>query len=401
MSDDEDRKRHEHEEHKEHEGRGLFGDLRDAARAVGRVVDDIEDRIERAVKDVVHGHDDDDDGGGHGGHGGHGGSSGPPPYRPQPDPGVDDHGLDGRPINPKEPAPQRGPRHWPGPRKDAENPFLFLRAVQGDTGARPVAGVFWESPDIFLLGGVKPSVAPEVPSALGETAVAGADNTVYAHVWNLGREATRELVVEFWWCNPALGIDAGSAQLIGRERGWLGNRYSGRSHAVVKCQSSWRATFANGGHECLVVRAYDLAKDRLHGPEWDARQNRQVAQRNVHVIAGPGSGTDGLTLDVGQLFGHPADLTMTRHVPTDMPWLQLHTGTRGLFPVGAAPTGELSIGRLGTAGTHGGLTVAGDGTQVTIASTDTAPAPGQAHVYRVAAAQDGWTFGGYTVVVTG
>jgi len=53
------------------------------------------------------------------------------------------------------------------------------------------------------------------------------------------------------------------------------------------------------------------------------------------------------------------------------------TGTRGLFPRGAVATEQLSIGRPGTAGV---LQFHGDSAQVVIASTDSAPAPGQAHV---------------------
>jgi hypothetical protein len=45
--------------------------------------------------------------------------------------------------------------------------------------------------------------------------------------------------------------------------------------------------------------------------------------------------------------------------------------------------------------------VQGDDQQVAFTTTDNAPGPGEAHVYRVSATQAGVTFGGYTVVILG
>jgi hypothetical protein len=52
----------------------------------------------------------------------------------------------------------------------------------------------------------------------------------------------------------------------------------------------------------------------------------------------------------------------------------------------------------GGAATH---QVVGEDQQVTFTTSDAIPAPGQAHVYRVTAAQQGQVFGGYTVVLLG
>ena len=95
---------------------------------------------------------------------------------------------------------------WPGPRNELYLPFLFMRANPGDLGARPVVGPFWESPDILLLAGVDPAAAPRVPPELGQTALAGQPNTIYAHVWNFGLAQAPNVVVEFYWCDPSLGI---------------------------------------------------------------------------------------------------------------------------------------------------------------------------------------------------
>ena len=87
-----------------------------------------------------------------------------------------------------------------------------MRANPGDLGARPVVNApFWESPDIFILAGVDPASAPDMPPALGQMALAGQANTIYAHVWNFGNASANEVVVEFYWVNPSLGI---SGQLV-------------------------------------------------------------------------------------------------------------------------------------------------------------------------------------------
>ena len=314
------------------------------------------------------------------------------------------------------------PNQWPGQRGDLFLPFLFMRANAGDLGARPVVGPFWESPDILLVAGVDPSVAPAIPSALGQTANANEPNTVYAHVWNFGLANAPVVVVEFYWCDPTLGINAAGAHLIGVETVSLGARGSGRAHAVVKCPTAWVPTFLNGGHECLVVRVWDETSDGIGTPTWDAALNRHIGQRNIHVVAAseahamahmiadasPPAGRLGpLTLKVGPLYGEPATVTVERTAPQQMPWLQLHTGVRGQFPAAATPTGAplLSAPRgIGT-GAGGDLAaqheVTSDDQEVDFMTDDAHPAPGQAHVYRVTASQQGQVFGGYTVVLIG
>lgn len=359
-------------------------------------------------------HDDDD------------GGTGRVPWRPGRTPGTSTGDLTGRPITPGDLHHRPPPRVWPGPRKDMWLPFLFMRANPGDTGTRPVVGPFWESPDIFILPGVAPPLAPPVPAQLGQVALAGQDNTVYAHVWNLGRGQAHEVVVEFYWCDPSLGFNPLGAHRIGTEVTWLGARGSGNSHRVVKCPVSWIPTFVNGGHECLLVRIWDVAADPMTTPEWDASINRHLGQRNIHVAApgqavaaarlgGPaglgasrrlalsaGFGTaDPLTFAVGPLYGHSAEITVERQAPTTMPWLQLHGGVRGQFPGQAVATGALTLASPGQLGTDAQMRVSGDGAQVVFASGDDPPPADQAHVYRVMASQRGQLVGGYTVVLLG
>jgi hypothetical protein len=350
----------------------------------------------------------------------------PKPTRPGRPQGGDTGRInDPTPLTPGDINSPNPPGVWVGQRKDLYLPYLFMRANPGDLGARRVVGPFWESPDILLLAGVEPAHAPPIPSHLGQTALANQPNTIYAHVWNFGNCAAAEILVEFYWCDPSLGINPASTHIIAQMTLALGAKGSGRSHAVVKCPEAWTPTFLNGGHECLLVRVWDNTADLPGEPKLDAAINRHVAQRNIHVVApradampliagAPLSATlqpalaDPLMLKVGPLYGAPAQVNVERVAPNNMPWLQLHTGERGKFPTAAPPTGVPALSRPVTSG--GGFSVGGLGTQqhvngddqqVAFTTSDQPPAQGQAHVYRVTANQDGVVFGGYTVVVLG
>jgi hypothetical protein len=315
--------------------------------------------------------------------------------------------------------PGRGSSVWPGTRTQLFLPFLFIRTNAGDTAARPVSGVFWESPDIFVLPNVAPIAAPSQPPALGGVAQAGVDNTVYTHVWNLGQAPAFEVLVEFYWFNPTLGFSGADANLIGATWTSLGARGGADSHKVIKCPVSWKAQFLNGGHECLVVRVSDAISDPLSNPAWDASQNRHVGQRNIHVMsAAEAAAKPTIGINVGPLFGAPALLGVARADPTTMPWLHLVTMSRTTLPGKGTANGDVGITRPIPAGMTlpnlgavpnprgvgligNGSGVNGDGQQVGFIATDGNPGAGNANVYRVSGSQNGTTFGGYTVVVVG
>jgi len=335
----------------------------------------------------------------------------------------------GNPLNPGDLNNPLPPGVWVGPRADMDLPYLFMRANAGDTGKRPITNApFWESPDIFILAGVTPSMAPAIPPQLGQTGLAGQPNTIYAHVWNFGNAAANEVLVEFYWCNPSLGIDAGTVQLIAQTTTSLGSKSSGHSHAVVMCPEAWTPTFVNGGHECLLVRVWDNPSDLPGEPLFDASANRHVAQRNIHVVAAgagsnamfkksgaspspalsPAAALQGpLTINVGALYGAPAQVKVERVAPHQVPWLQQHTGKRGVFPAMAPPTGAPTLspptspGSLPAPGEGATQTVTRDGQQLVFTTSDNAPGPGEAHAYRVSATQAGAVFGGYTIVILG
>jgi hypothetical protein len=402
-----------HHERFDHESRHERRDDDHPSKVVERVwyFDDDEDRHDHRDRDCDRDHDRRDD---------------------------DDHRRPGRPTRPPgtstgrlgEGGPLTGgdlnapdiPGVWVGPRADMDLPYLFMRANPADLGARPVVGPFWESPDIFILAGVTPALAPALPPALGQIALAGQPNTMYAHVWNFGKAAANEVLVEFYWCNPSLGINSGSVTLVAQTAVSLGAKGSGRSHAVVKCPEPWTPTFVNGGHECLLVRIWDNPSDLPGDPTFDPSINRHVALRNIHVVApggafmalGMGGGSRGpalqqpVLLKVGPLYGAPATVAVQRIAPSAVPWLQLHTGQRGVFPAMAPPTGGPTLSPAATTGggfpASGGAAsqhVHGEDQHVAFNTTDDAPGPGEAHVYRVTAAQAGEVFGGYTIVILG
>jgi hypothetical protein len=432
----------------EHEGRrgfvgrivdGVEDAVEDAVTAVGRAADVVEDTVERAVHSRG-GHEHHHPSGQHtrpgehvtvtvnvsccpcppGGAGGHPGG-GRPGGRPGHSTGTTDGTVGGGlgDIGGVIGVTTRPPTIWPGTRTQLYLPYLFIRATAGDTGARPVSGVFWESPDILVLPGVAPANAPRVPADLGGTAQAGADNTLYAHIWNLGQAPVGDVLVEFYWFNPSLGFTGSSAHLIGVTWTDLAARGNAGSHRLVKCPVSWSAQYVNGGHECLMVRLSQPVTDPLSAPPWDAARNRHIGQRNIHVMsAEEAAAKPTIAVEVGPLFGGAAQVGVARAETATMPWLHLVTMSRTTTFDTANPTGDVGITAPVPAGTGvpdlGGVPdpraagligdshgVSADGQQIAVHATDSPPGPGDAHVYRITGSQDGSTFGGYTVVVLG
>jgi hypothetical protein len=218
-----------------------------------------------------------------------------------------------------------------GPRKDEFLPYLVVRAFGGDHGARPTSVPFWESPDVFIAPSVVPDDAPPLPTTRGGIAQAGAPNTLWAHVWNIGRAPVINARVEFYWFDPSLGFSADAANFIGVAHVDLGDRNSGRSHTVVKCPVAWYPRFVNGGHECLVVRCFEPILDPLGdslGPNsfaaWD---DRHIAQRNIHVqdVSSPGIIQIALRLGCAAPPG-PATIEVVPVLVRDMPWLTFLAG---------------------------------------------------------------------------
>ena len=233
-----------------------------------------------------------------------------------------------------------------GPRKDEYLPYLLVRSATGDRGNRPVTGVFWESPDIFVVPNQEADIAPLMPNSFGGVAQASAPNTLYAHVWNLGRAPAFRVRVEFYWFNPSLGINRGDANLIGAAYVDLGDRFSmspgwqqvatsygqwmsAGNHAVVRCPNTWIPTFQNNGHECLVVRVFEPIMDALDPNQFAAANDRHVGQRNIAVVQAASPASIDLALNVGYPESPTdAEVDLSIDAPATMDWLQLFAGNR-------------------------------------------------------------------------
>lgn len=153
-------------------------------------------------------------------------------------------------------------------------PELVCRTYVGDSGARPLASTitFWESPDIWV-------VAPDG----SDSPIAGEVNQVKVHVWNLGLAPAYGVLVELFWCNPAVGITLAQSSQIGTTQQIMLNA---GEHRVLTFE--WTPTFLNDGHECLVAQVYDPVADNLVAP-FNPVQDRHVGQHNVNNLrAAPG-----------------------------------------------------------------------------------------------------------------
>ena len=239
-----------------------------------------------------------------------------------------------------------GPRF--GPRKDEFLPFLVLRAAPGDAGARPLNGVFWESPDIFVLPGVEAAAAPLMPPGFGGLAKAAVPNTIYAHLWNLGKAPAYRVRVEFYWFNPSLGISRSDANFIGATWVDLGNRFSRLpqwtearsagepyvtlgSQAIVRCPVSWVPQFVNNGHECLVVKVSEPMMDAVPPDQFSAAADRHVAQRNIAVVTSSSPAHVDMALDLGwQPQATTAEIEVEAVDGNTMDWLKLYAGSRNV-----------------------------------------------------------------------
>ena len=169
-------------------------------------------------------------------------------------------------------------------------PYLFIRAVPGDHGARPLWEpiVCWESCDIHLMP------AGAGPFDFTQTVlqpVAGETYRVFVHVWNLGRMAAYGARLRAWWVEP--GFFRGTPgpqyqpQYIGGTWLDLGDRDSGEAHRVVEIPTPWTVVMNNEAHECLLA-AVECASDPWDGV-LDANGHRHVAQRNLNLVAGAAS----------------------------------------------------------------------------------------------------------------
>lgn len=305
-------------------------------------------------------------------------------------------------------------------------PRLLIRARPGDHGVRAPDGPmpFWESPDIHVVpatgaqppaydprthtyGGHAPTLAPQV----------GRPHWVFVHVWNLGPLAALGVGVSVWWADPTFTFDLEAPDprrrphLIGaRHRLELPGRDDPSCHRRV-CVGSWTPIEANHGHECLLAKVTCMA-DGSPPRSLDARRDRHVGQRNLHVAAPDEDLTPLMAkLDAALpanaelellhglhdlhpllLAHHPALVTALRP-PVRLDPKLLHLGTLKLaMPALARPPATTLLHQIGVAD----LKARSVATRLSSLASAVSPT---GHVLRFRATRGGQVLGGYTVIV--
>jgi len=136
---------------------------------------------------------------------------------------------------------------------------------------------WWLSPDIWTVPGPDPNGAAGVPTV-------GQPCYVWARVHNLGTDSVQGATVRFWWANPGTNFDRSTATQISTSYVDLN---AGDTQDVL-CLTPWDPSFVNGGHECLVVEAFQPNIDPLPpGPDFSVPTDRHVAQRNLNLLVSP------------------------------------------------------------------------------------------------------------------
>lgn len=185
-------------------------------------------------------------------------------------------------------------------RHDSFWPYLVIRAMPGDKGARPLwpPVATWESPDLLLMPAEVPG--PFDRSQLVAQPVAGRSYRVFVHVWNLGRHPAIGVRVRAWWVQPGFFNPAVSAQfpptMIGGAWVNLGDRTQPDCHQIVEIGTPWTVVQDNDAHECLLAAA-DCFGDPWSG-SLDANGDRHVGQRNLTIASA--------SFDLGPLLKHLA-----------------------------------------------------------------------------------------------
>jgi len=136
-------------------------------------------------------------------------------------------------------------------------------------GSVPPRTTFWYSPDITFS-----------PADLGGSPVLGTAVTLEARIHNDGFADAIGVFVEFNWFDPSLAIVEANKHTIGTKI--VSVPHDG--YKPVTCPTPWFPTFANGGHECLVVQCSCPGEgtNGLKHP-YNAGLDRHVGQRNVNL----------------------------------------------------------------------------------------------------------------------
>jgi hypothetical protein len=169
-------------------------------------------------------------------------------------------------------APSRRSADRPDWKPDPQGTWLVIRYEPLDLGARPVPNgdIYWESPDIRVVGG----------DALGNP-VGGQPTTVEALVSNFGGLDASPVRVDFAFIAPSLGIVRDSPQHIGTT--WT-TVLAGHT-TLVQCPVPWTPpTYETNLHACLLVTCSAPAQHDTPTAPTSPVLDRHVGQRNLTII---------------------------------------------------------------------------------------------------------------------
>jgi hypothetical protein len=133
------------------------------------------------------------------------------------------------------------------------------------------------SPNLWVVPGDDPEGPPGMP-------IAGTNAYLWARVRNTGSTKVDNATVNFYWANPAVGVDRNTATPVGTAYVTL----DGGQTSDVLCLVPWVPVYVNQGHECILAEAFHPVADPLPtGVAFNVPTDRHVAQRNLAVLKVP------------------------------------------------------------------------------------------------------------------
>ena len=167
---------------------------------------------------------------------------------------------------------------------DTHSKRLTLRDSTTDDGTRPLADgtAYWESPDLFINGGIDPG-----------TAKVGVDNHIMANVHNETQAPISNVNLEVWVCDFTMGINPSSALTSSNPggapmTGFAAGPIPSGGNLVVDC-GIWRPVSTdaslNGGHVCIAGNCYgDGDGAPFSGSDFKFLCDCHHGQHNIAVV---------------------------------------------------------------------------------------------------------------------
>ncbi|MEI6577161.1 MAG: CARDB domain-containing protein [Bacteroidota bacterium] len=153
--------------------------------------------------------------------------------------------------------------------------FLYIRAFDGDSGARPIPGgiVFWLSPDVELFSSAGVRIVT--------TDINTSENyTVQVTVNNDGDQNCNACMVELYLDDPSIGFSVIASTLLGSQT------IAVNAHSSATADFPFSATGTMAGHKCLFARAYSFLSNELplDFVAFNTVDDRHLGQQNLNIV---------------------------------------------------------------------------------------------------------------------